>query len=149
MRVPTRHYPCQSSWRNYYLKPFETGVGVYVILNGALSFSYPPLAGALALLTAVGWAAYVIWAWQIIAGLLKLVGIGCNRSDVEVPGLILVTSIFICKVGALLLDGAVTVDEMNSFLIGSLIVVCNSLKIHQILTQWKSIYFKSDKPVEF
>jgi hypothetical protein len=126
-------------WKRLYVKTFESGVGVYVIANAILTF-FPGSSVREGLFVLVGYPGAAVPVFQIFAGLLKLTGLIAGKANLEASGLVMVGSIFIIRAITLMTDGAITLSDINSVIIAVLIVICNSIRVIQILEHDTTIY---------
>jgi hypothetical protein len=135
----------QGAWARLYFKPFEVAIGVYVILNGIMTFSGESAAKE-SLWNIIGTPSVLIPIWQIISGIAKILGIAINKANLEVFGLISVASMFLIRAIALVADGDITLQDVNAVSISMLIIICNATRISQILLDYKSIYLYIRNP---
>lgn len=124
------------SLRNYYLYPFEAGIGVFVILNALLTF-FPDSAVAVNLWNYVGPLYVLLVAVQAFAGVIKLIGLGFSKANLEAAGLIIVSGMFLIRALTLITDGDITLTDINSVFYSSIIIVCNLVRLNQILRNQK------------
>jgi len=121
-------------------RAFESGVGIFVIVNGILTF-LPQSAVRQGLENIVGFGSFVVPALQILAGSLKLSGIASNMGNVEAAGLILVGSMFAVRIFMLCSDGIITAQDINSITIAILIIACNIIRLKQIIQNVQTLQF--------
>jgi len=122
-------------------------IGIYVIFNGIITFS-PDSVARNALWNIVGSSSIIIPIWQILSGLSKLVGVAINKANIEAFGLISVSSMFIIRAIALLSDNDITLQDINSVAICTLIVASNIIRLSQILFDFKFVYIRLPIPDE-
>lgn len=130
-------------WRRFYVKPFEAGVGVYVIINGVLTmFSNSIVRDELWNL--LGVAGFLIPVFQILAGSAKLVGMAINKANWEAAGLIMVAAMFFIRAllwgAGLFTNGPETLAEINSLTVALLIVAANIVRLTQIFNGYVTVY---------
>jgi hypothetical protein len=122
-------------WKRFYFKPFEGFIGLFVIVNGWLTL-FPVAEGGSAvkdnLWNLMGYGGIAIPIFQIVAGLLKVVGIAINKANLEAAGLILVTAMFGIRAISLVSDGDVTNSDINNLVIAVGIMASNIIRITQV-----------------
>lgn len=122
-------------WKRFYLKPFEAFVGLFVIVNGALTLMPGGTGSAVKdnLWNLLGFGGMLVPMAQIAAGVLKIIGIAINKSNLEAAGLVMVTSIFAIRAITLVSDGVVTAADVNNEVIAIGIIVSNIIRLSQVL----------------
>ena len=125
-------------------RAFETGVGIFVIVNGILTF-LPQSSVRQGLENVVGYGSVAVPVLQILSGSFKLFGIGANKGNVEAAGLIMVGSMFAVRIFMLCSDGIITAQDINSITIAVLIIACNIVRLSQIIRNVQTLQFIGEK----
>ncbi len=125
----------------YLVRPFESAVGLFVIMNGILTFT-PESVVRQNLENIIGYGSIAVPMVQILAGLLKIFGIGANMGNLEAAGLLTVASMFSIRIFMLVADGDITVQDINSITIALLIILCNTVRVGQILRNVKTLSYR-------
>ncbi len=129
-------------WKRFYFKPFEAFVGIFVIINGLLTIHPIAEGGSIVkdnLWNLMGYTGIAIPIFQVFAGLLKTIGIAINKSNIEAAGLIMVGSIFLIRMIGLVADGDITNSDVNNLTIAVGVVVCNIIRLSQVLNHHKYV----------
>ena len=116
----------------------EAGVGVFVIVNGILTFS-PESSVRANIENVIGYGSFVVPTAQILSGGLKLFGIAANKGNCEAAGLIMVAMMFFIRIFMLCADGEVSLQDWNSITIAVLIIFCNIIRLRKIILNIQTI----------
>lgn len=125
-------------WKRLLAIPYESCIGIFVIINGVLTLF--PSAVKESLWNLVGYPGLVVPFMQIAAGGIKLTGIAKNKSNIEACGLIMVMSMFLIRAISLLADGNITLSDINSCSIAVLIAISNTVRLIQIVKNKPTIF---------
>jgi hypothetical protein len=118
-------------WKNWLVKPYETSVGLFVISNAILTF-FPNSAVIQLLELHFGKMSIIFPISQILAGLLKVIGIYMGRANWQAAGMLMVNFLMGIRIVSHLSDGEVTLYDINSLIICVLIIVTNAVLLKQI-----------------
>lgn len=101
---------------------FEAALGLYVITNGILTLN-PEAAVLYSLWNLVGNLAIVGIVFQIIAGVLLLVGLLERKANIEVAGIAIIVAAFCIRIIALLADRDVSLQDINAICLSFYVVI--------------------------
>ncbi len=113
-------------------------MGLFVIVNGILTFS-PDSAVRENIENVIGYGSFVVPTAQILAGAIKLAGIGANKGNLEASGLIMVAMMFFIRIFMLCADGDISLQDINSITIAVLIIFCNIIRIRKIILNIQTV----------
>jgi len=118
--------------------PFETGVAAYIIVNALLTFN-PNSAVLMSLWNIIGGFSIAAMIYQIFAGLAVILGMLTAKANIELMGLIMVCSTLSIRGYALLLDGDITLTDLNSSCLATLAILASATRIYTLyMNQCKS-----------
>ena len=127
--MPFRRYP---RFLPFAIRPFEAATAIYGILNGFLTFNWasPVL---VTLWNAWGVFSFFFPFMQMVAGIHILIGMGVRKSNLEVAGLSLLSAMFLVRAVATLIDGDITLADLNTCLIAVLLCLSSVVRVISLI----------------
>jgi hypothetical protein len=119
-------------------RPYVTFIGIFVIVNGILTF-FPSSAVIQILNYHFGALSFIVPIFQILAGGLKVFGAGLGKGNLEVGGMLMVSALFLIRALALVSDGDVSLQDINSITIAFCLIMANMFRIRQVLVADRAI----------
>lgn len=116
----------------FYVIPFEAAFAIYAIMNAFFTLNVESVV-LQNLYSLVGLWAFIAPVLQMVGGTVIIMGIAKRMANIEAAGLCLVTSLFAIRSIALCLDGEVTLNDLNSLAISSLLILAGITRLNHIL----------------